>query len=54
MIALQLFESSQFETNRQDNRIKLKPNEIPAIFNVLNPPKSIKNLNAKRFVIIKR
>ncbi|XP_033221455.1 THAP domain-containing protein 4-like [Belonocnema kinseyi] len=45
------FESSEFETNRQDNRIKLKPNAIPTIFNVSNTPKPTENLSAKRITV---
>ena len=33
------FESSQFETNRADGWKKLKPNAIPTIFHVPNPPR---------------
>lgn len=35
------FELSQFEQNRLDGKIKLKPNAIPTIFDVPNPPPMI-------------
>ncbi|XP_039306917.1 THAP domain-containing protein 5 isoform X1 [Solenopsis invicta] len=42
------FESFQFEQNRQDGIKKLKPNAIPILFNVPNPPKMINNIKQKR------
>ncbi|KAG8175595.1 hypothetical protein JTE90_019407 [Oedothorax gibbosus] len=33
------FEDTQFESNRADGWRKLKPNAIPTIFDVPNPPK---------------
>lgn len=33
------FEHSEFEKKRADGRVKLKPNAVPTIFNVPNPPK---------------
>ncbi|XP_035232186.1 peroxynitrite isomerase THAP4-like isoform X5 [Stegodyphus dumicola] len=32
------FEENQFECSRQDGRKKLKPNAVPTLFNVPNPP----------------
>jgi len=32
------FEKSQFENHRVDGLIKLKPNAIPTLFDVPNPP----------------
>lgn len=37
------FEGSQFEHNRADGWLKLKPNAIPTLFNVPNPPFEIKS-----------
>ncbi|XP_039311741.1 THAP domain-containing protein 5-like isoform X2 [Solenopsis invicta] len=42
------FESFQFEQNRQDGIKKLKPNAIPILFNVPNPPKMFNNIKQKR------
>ncbi|KAG8181025.1 hypothetical protein JTE90_024772 [Oedothorax gibbosus] len=39
VFAPRCFEDSQFESNRADGRRKLKPNAIPTIFDVPNPPK---------------
>lgn len=33
------FENNQWETRRLDGWIKLKPNAVPTIFDVPNPPK---------------
>lgn len=37
------FESSQFEANRADGWKKLKPNAIPTIFSVPNPPRLLES-----------
>ena len=37
------FEESQFEQYRKDGKRKLKPNAIPTLFDVTNPPKSVTN-----------
>ncbi|XP_011068627.1 PREDICTED: uncharacterized protein LOC105154652 [Acromyrmex echinatior] len=38
---LKHFENSQFESHRSDGWKKLKPNTIPTLFDVLNPPSMI-------------
>lgn len=41
------FEDSQFEANRADGWRKLKPNAIPTLFDVPNPPPRIDILPRK-------
>ncbi|XP_035205520.1 uncharacterized protein LOC118180551 [Stegodyphus dumicola] len=47
------FEENQFECSRQDGRKKLKPNAVPTLFNVPNPPQLLTPQRLKRHWVTK-
>lgn len=46
------FEDSQFEQHRADGRRLLKPNAVPTIFSVPNPPKLLDTTRKSTYKVI--
>ncbi|XP_035204623.1 THAP domain-containing protein 5-like isoform X2 [Stegodyphus dumicola] len=47
------FEENQYECSRQDGRKKLKPNAVPTLFNVPNPPQLLTPQHLKGIGLLK-